>query len=98
MLFYRVWRHFDTGGADITNIEVIDFSNSRLTFNFLSPDPSSVMPSRCIVPYYEMPRYLTTQTAVCPARAGFAYVGGPISAEAKSYQSTTISLNQIPDK
>ena len=96
----RVWRHYD-GAANqsvINNIEVVEFKSSRLTFNFLTPHASSVLPSRCVVPYYEMPRYLSTNYTPIPAATAAAFRGAAINPGKQPYQSTTISLNQIPDK
>jgi len=70
-------------------------SDSRLLFNFLTPHPSDLMPARNIVPFYELPRYITAN--------GTAVDAGTPSAGSKSAVSVNIvlnslQLNQIPDK
>ena len=60
----RIWRHTDSGGsgiATITSVEIESFQNSKLSFNFLTAHPSDQLSSRCVVPVYDMPRYLTSQ-------------------------------------
>ena len=39
---------------------VTEFRSSELTFTFLTGHPTDVLPSRNIIPYYEMPIYKTT--------------------------------------
>ena len=99
----RAWKHVNApaGAAaqsTITSIEVFKFESSRLTFNFLTPHASDVLPARCVVPYYEMPRYLSTNYNAIPAATTIAVPGTAINPGKSPYQSTTISLNQIPDK
>jgi hypothetical protein len=101
----RVWRHVDTAGATgkvstISGVTVTKITNSNLTFNFLSAHPSDFqnMSSRCVVPYYELPRYITPRLDNIAAVAAGAYVGARPIPATKTYSSSTISLNQIPDK
>jgi hypothetical protein len=84
-----------------TNNNGSAFGNTTLLFTFLTPHPSDLMPARNIVPYYELPRYITNVSAPAPlARTDVganAYVpydvnGGTLVA------SQTLQLNQIPDK
>jgi hypothetical protein len=83
----RAWRSSNNWGQSIT---VNRFNNSRLIFNFLTPHPSDLMPSRNVCGYYELPRYIT---ANLPA---FGAAGTGISQQ--TIRTTTIQLNQIPDK
>jgi hypothetical protein len=62
------------------------FSNSQLLFKFYTPHPSSLMPSRNVIPYSE---YLSFRTAPNTAVAGGA--SGVIN-------SNSIQLNQVPSK
>ena len=99
----RAWKHMnapvgEAARSTITSIEVFKFESSRLTFNFLTPHASDVLPARCVVPYYEMPRYLSTNYNAIPAATAIAVPGRAINPGKSPYQSTTISLNQIPDK
>lgn len=77
------------------------FSQAMLKFMFLTPHPSDLMPARNIVPFYELPRYITSnplQGSLAPlARAAtgvipYSTVGG------SALVSQTLQLNQIPDK
>jgi len=84
----RVWRtarNFLTVGAN-AGVSVQSFQGSKLTFQFLTPHSNLLLPSRNVVPYYELPRYLSSP--------GVAFAAN----ETKSIQSNTIALNQIPDK
>ena len=97
----RVWRHDNGPGGDssiIQNVELVRFEKSKLTFNFLTAHPSDELSSRCVVPYYELPRYLTTFSAPVVACPAPAYVGGELTPTPATLSSTTISLNHIPDK
>jgi hypothetical protein len=58
----------------------------RLLLQYLTPHPSDLLPSRNVLPYYELPRYLTA-------------VGGTVAAGATSrLVSSSLQLNQVPDK
>jgi hypothetical protein len=77
------------------------FSNTALLFTFLTPHPSDLMPARNIVPYYELPRYITNAkapTALIPTvTAGNSILGYNIN-DGYLVPSQTLQLNQIPDK
>lgn len=98
----RVWRSASStsavgtdpaANAYITAASVVAFNNSQLVFNFLTPHPSDLMPARNCVPYYELPRYITSfQSAVAPANAP------PASAATTTLSTSSIQLNQVPDK
>ena len=53
--------------------------------------------SRCVVQFYEMPRYLTSQFDPIIG-AGAGQLGIPAPPVPMTLVSQTISLNQIPDK
>lgn len=79
--------------ASPVSVSQLNFSNSELVFQFLSLHPSDVLPSRNVVPYYDLPLYKTSQaltTALVP-------MTGTNNATA-TIQTSTFSLNQIPDK
>jgi len=96
-----------TGGLSAQNF-ANGFNNTTLLFEFLTPHPSDMMPARNIVPFYELPRYISTFTGSVPAAtyhgvnvAGTAtqsnsYILLPGVSGALSCQS--LQLNQIPDK
>jgi len=70
---------------------------SSLLFMFLTPHPSDLMPARNIVPFYELPRYITSfPSATLSAKlSNGALTYGPNST---SIDLNTLQLNQIPDK
>jgi len=79
-----------------TTISVLSYEGSKLIFNFLTPKPSDMLSARNVVPYWEMPRYLSTATSTI----GYATraANSKIVAATATIPSTTIQLNQIPDK
>lgn len=83
-----------------TGISITNFSNTSLLFEFLTPHPSDMMPARNIVPFYELPRYISTFTTAIPAatvvQSGTSYSLTPRNSGQISAQS--LQLNQIPDK
>ena len=100
----RVWRTANytaaataspLGTTSITNVQVSSFTGSKLIFNFLTPHPTLMLQSRNCVPYYELPRFISTPGTNVPksAAAGSAAYGGTTTLSTSSLQ-----LNQIPDK
>lgn len=85
----RVWR---TANNWSQTVSVYGFAKSKLIFNFLTPHPSDLMPSRNVCGFYELPRYISSNNPTFgPA--------GSTSPNAEQQVSTqTIQLNQIPDK
>jgi hypothetical protein len=79
----RVWRSADPN----KEVSFVSFKDSRLIFNFLTPHPSDLLPARNVVPYYELPRYLTNSSS------DFLSDGNN-----KTLQTSSLQLNQIPDK
>lgn len=79
------------------------FANTRLLFNFLTPHPSDLMPARNIVPFYELPRYITSIGNQVNA-ASFAVQSNSIAnsstlvPQAFNFSINSLQLNQIPDK
>ena len=71
--------------ASIASTQVMQYIDSSLTFNFLTPQPTQLLPLKCIVPYYECPRYLTACPEIAPNST-------------RTVVLNTISLNNIPDK
>jgi hypothetical protein len=94
----RVWRSANPWMAFAT-VTVDGFSNSRLILNQLTPHPSDLLPSRNVVPYYTVPRYITqfsnTITPAYSLGANNVYVVNP-NATGTTISSTNIQLNQIP--
>ena len=97
----RVWRHFGTvggGTSTIQNVEIDSVDNCFLQFTYLSVHPSQQLTSRCVVPYYEMSRYISNGGKDIPAYTAPVVVGDKATPQTGSFSSSTISLNQIPDK
>jgi hypothetical protein len=96
----RVWRHYNnTSVTDINSVRLVSFQTSKLSFNFLSLHPSDSISSRCVVPFYEMPRYIQSNLPPIGARTGGNGLNGlAVNPGVATYSSSTISLNQIPDK
>ena len=101
----RVWRSANytnaatsspLGSTFITSVTVQSLQNTQLLFNFLTPHPSDLFPARNSVPYYELPRFLTTGFAGIPG-----FVPSLSSGVAPGQQllgTSSLQLNQIPDK
>ena len=66
-------------------VSLVQISSSTILFQFVTPHASDLMPSRNVLPYYELPRYLT-QVPVITAGQTLTVV------------SQSLQLNQIPDK
>jgi hypothetical protein len=82
----RVWRSCPFfNGANVKTVSFTNIAQSKLLFNFITPHPSDVMPARNVVPFYEMPRYITQQKLN-------SAVNGEMNVITNSLQ-----LNQIPD-
>jgi hypothetical protein len=82
--------------AGLTEVGGLYFSNTQLLLNFLTPHPSDMLPARNIVPFYELPRYITPWSANPEALT----VSG-LSASVPStftVRTQSLQLNQIPDK
>lgn len=79
----RAIRH---AGVAFTSVALQNVADSKLIFNFLSPHPSLPMPSRNVIPYYELPRYITTVSQSIP------------NATRATLTTNTLQLNQVPDK
>jgi hypothetical protein len=97
----RVWRTANysaaataspLGTTAITQVALTSFTGSSLLFNFLTPHPSDLMPARNSCPFYELPRFITS--GLPPAAPVIGQ--GPVSTT--QYTSSSLQLNQIPDK
>lgn len=81
------------------------FDQVLLKFMFLTPHPSDLMPARNIVPFYELPRYITSNpsssaipTLVREATVNNNSVLTYSTTSGQMCVSQTLQLNQIPDK
>lgn len=63
------------------------FTNCRMLVNFLTTQPTDLISARNIVPYMDLPRYLSLQSGTAPM------VGGATA----SFNSQNIQINQLPD-
>jgi hypothetical protein len=75
--------------------EILKFTDSEMIFNFLSPKPSDMLTARNVVPYWEVPRFITGNFKG-PTAATVS--GGIITPTKTQIESQTLQLNQIPDK
>lgn len=90
----RVWRDDTPVGSVDTfsfgSCSFNGFTKSELLFTFITPHPSDLLPARNIVPYYELPRYISNVDSA---------IAAPADRNATVQLSTqTLQLNQIPDK
>jgi hypothetical protein len=83
-------RVFRSVSPFIQSISLTQFNNSQLIFNFLTPHPSDLIPARNAVPYYELPRYISSGL---PAFGAFGS-----ATDTQIINSQNVQLNQIPDK
>jgi hypothetical protein len=81
------------------------FSKTFLFFTFLTAHPSDLFPARNIVPYYELPRYITQQVnqavatpSVKVSASNNYWISGIDTSQGTQFTSQTLQLNQIPDK
>jgi len=83
----RVWRWGSLASQSVgANVVLNSITNASLGFRFLTPHPSDLMPSRNVIPYMDLPRYLSTFTNTVANGAS------------QTFTSNTIALNQVPDK
>lgn len=83
------------GACTVTGLS---FANTKLLFNFLTPHPSDMMPARNIVPFYELPRYITPIGSVPAGTRVTQGYSSYINPHETSVSSQSLQLNQIPDK
>ena len=70
-----------------------------LFLNYLTPHPSQLLSSKCCVPYYDVPRYISSIADTIPAVAKVGNKFVPSSDGAGTViRSQSLQLNQIPDK
>ena len=87
----RTLRFTSVYGANVTALPTFNatapspFSNSVVNVQFLTPSLDVPLPPKSVVPYMEVPRYITTYGSSVPA-------GSTVQ-----IQSQTITLPQIPD-
>lgn len=70
-----------------TSAQANPFSNTRLLLNFLSTQPTDLIAARNIVPYMDLPRYLSLQSSTGPLANGLS----------ATLNSQNIQINQLPD-
>lgn len=100
----RVWRsalntavagNSPFGSSFINSASVVSFSNSQLIFNFLTPHPSDLLPARNAVPYYELPRFITSNLSQI---SGWTPSPTSLAPARTQIKTSSLQLNQIPDK
>jgi hypothetical protein len=73
------------GAGVLPATSLVRIESSTILFQFVTPHPSDLMPSRNVLPYYELPRYLTQVPVIAAGQIGVV-------------TSQSLQLNQIPDK
>ena len=99
----RAWRSAIQGweaGNYRKNVTVLEFTDSQLLFQFLTPHPSDLLEPRNVVPYYELPIYRTTSLPLLPHRPHLGQMQAGVFVEPVSttLYSSNIQLSGIPDK
>jgi hypothetical protein len=100
----RAWRSVRFKSSDGTvsfnkTATIHEFASSSLTFTFLTAHPTQMLPSRNIVPFYELPVYRTQGPMTIPKRTLLMDLAGQFSTPPTyEVRSNNIQLNQIPDK
>ena len=99
----RVWRSAnrmqDVVGLppQFATVTPVAFTGSKLLMTFLTCHSDQMLPVKCITPYADYPRYLTSYNATllaCPAAAP----GIPQQLVSTTMRTSSISLNCVPDK
>jgi len=70
-----------------TSVQANPFTNTRLLLNFLSTQPTDLISARNIVPYMDLPRYLSLQSSTGPL----------VNGTSATLNSQNIQINQLPD-
>nr|WPF46708.1 MAG: putative major capsid protein [Lake Baikal virophage 10] len=72
-------------GSNASNTTI--FTSPQLLMNFLSTQPTQLVPSRVVTPYIDYPRYISSGTSQQPI----------VSGASATLNSQNIQLNQLPD-
>lgn len=86
----RVFRTASPYNVDIalgTSSQTNPFSDTFLLFNFLTPQPTDLIPSRNVLPFYDVPRYISSANNTSIS-----------SGASDTITSNNIQLSQLPDK
>ena len=101
----RAWRSVRFSSSDsppnilTKDVYVDSVTDSKLTFTFITGHPTDQLPSRNIVPYFEMPVYRTPSNGTILARDLQQDATGSFPEPPKSQiVSSNLQLNMIPDK
>ena len=104
----RVWSSMNLPSRNITSITLNGFTNAQLILNYLTPQPSQLLSSRNTVPYYSLPRYISSSGGPNTFAAMQASTYNPtitsygpcpgILPSSQTIVSSSIQLNCIPDK
>jgi hypothetical protein len=101
----RFWSSSNTN-LSVTLNQQIPFQNTQLMFTFITPQPSQMLKSKNVVPFYQLFRYISTQggtatqVSIPPSvynQTANSYNIPGIIASQQTYTSSTIQLNAIPD-
>lgn len=81
----RAYRTSGINTIGAVSCQAVDYKDTSLTINYLTPQQTSQRPPKCLLPYYEVPRFIFTSSN--PIGAGLV---GELT-------MSTIALNNIPD-
>jgi hypothetical protein len=80
-------------GATVSNAL---FKTAEILINFMSTQPTDLIPARNVVPYMDLPRYITQKAGSLTAATATDAMTGIIPTTTK-ISSNSIQLNQLPD-
>lgn len=85
--FFSTSNNFNINVQLGTQAQQNPFTNCRLLMNFLSTQPTDLISAKNVVPYMDLPRYLSLQSATAPLASGATAI----------FNSQNIQINQLPD-
>ncbi len=93
---------WNNAGAGNINTQSVGFANTQLLFNFLSlqPEQYAKISTKNVVPFVDVPRYLTTSTnatAIPAYTPAYLNTGASVPPSTQIISSQSIQLNQVPD-
>jgi hypothetical protein len=92
--------HTSDSGVTGSAITADLFSRAELLVNFLSSQPTDLIPARNVVPFVDLPRFITqasNKIATATTNITPGTEMGLISGSATTFVSQGIQLNQLPD-
>lgn len=85
-------RCFRSASKYWNGIDIVSFTGSELQFNMLTASPNTILPSRNVIPYYELPRFISQTGTIAVATKA----NGLLTPATLDLNSNSLQLNQIP--